>query len=48
MIYDYYDYREDYEYINNAVRDNLLSLETSIESEMNEIFSEKNRKANLR
>ena len=28
-------YKEDYEYINNAVRDNLLSLETSVESEMN-------------
>ena len=28
-------HKDDYEYMNNAVRDNLLSLETSVESEMN-------------
>ena len=28
----------DYQFINNAVRDNLLSLETSVESEMNALF----------
>ena len=36
---------EDYEFLNSAVRDNRLSLETAVESEMNKIFPRKKQGA---